>query len=55
MPLVEPATAADFETRGARRYDEARYDQAIADYSAALQTRTEAGLRDDESRLGVLS
>jgi tetratricopeptide (TPR) repeat protein/S1-C subfamily serine protease len=37
VPLVEPATAADFETRASRRYDESRYDQAIADYSAALK------------------
>jgi tetratricopeptide (TPR) repeat protein len=37
MPLVEPAAAADFETRASRRYDESRYDQAIADYSAALK------------------
>jgi tetratricopeptide (TPR) repeat protein len=36
-PLVEPVTAADFETRGARRHNEARYDVAIADYSAALR------------------
>lgn len=35
--LVEPDTAAEFETRASRRYDEARYDQAIADYSAALR------------------
>lgn len=35
--LVEPDTAEEFETRASRRYDEARYDQAIADYSAALR------------------
>lgn len=37
VPLVTPATAAAFETRASRRYDESRYDQAIADYSAALR------------------
>lgn len=36
-PLIEPATAANFEARAARRFDEARYDQAIADYTAALK------------------
>lgn len=36
-PLIDPASAADFETRAARRHDEHRYDQAIADYSAALK------------------
>ena len=35
--LVEPDTAEEFETRASRRYDEGRYDQAIADYSAALR------------------
>jgi tetratricopeptide (TPR) repeat protein len=35
--LVEPDTAEEFETRASRRYDEARYDQAISDYSAALR------------------
>lgn len=37
LPLVEPASPADFEIRAARRFDEARYDQAIADYTAALK------------------
>lgn len=37
VPLVTPTTAADFETRASRRYDESRYDQAIADYTAALK------------------
>jgi tetratricopeptide (TPR) repeat protein len=37
VPLVEPASAVDFETRASRRYDESRFDQAIADYSAALK------------------
>jgi tetratricopeptide (TPR) repeat protein len=37
VPLVEPATAGDFEIRAARRYNESRYDQAIEDYSAALR------------------
>jgi tetratricopeptide (TPR) repeat protein len=36
-PLVEPATAEDFESRAARRQDELRYDQAASDYSAALK------------------
>lgn len=35
--LVEPDTAEEFETRASRRYDEARYDHAIADYTAALR------------------
>jgi len=37
LPLVEPASANDFEIRAARRFDESRYDQAIADYTAALK------------------
>jgi tetratricopeptide (TPR) repeat protein len=37
VPLVTPSTAADFETRASRRYDEGRYDQAITDYTAALK------------------
>jgi tetratricopeptide (TPR) repeat protein len=35
--LVAPDTVAEFETRASRRYDEGRYDQAIADYTAALR------------------
>jgi tetratricopeptide (TPR) repeat protein/S1-C subfamily serine protease len=37
VPLVSPATAANFEARASRRFDEGRYDQAIADYTAALK------------------
>jgi S1-C subfamily serine protease len=37
VPLVDPKTAAEFETRASRRYDEARYDRAIEDYSKALK------------------
>jgi tetratricopeptide (TPR) repeat protein len=37
VPLVDPATAEEYEVRASRRYDEGRYDQAIADYSAALR------------------
>ena len=37
VPLAEPQTAADFNTRASRRYDEGRYDQAIADYTEAIR------------------
>ena len=37
VPLVAPENAEAFETRASRRYDEGRYDQAIADYTAALK------------------
>ena len=38
VPLVDPKTAADFEARASRRFDEARYDQAIEDYTAAASS-----------------
>jgi tetratricopeptide (TPR) repeat protein len=43
VPLLEPTTAEEYETRAARRYDEARYDQAIADYTAALKIDPKLG------------
>jgi tetratricopeptide (TPR) repeat protein len=44
VPLVEPSTAQDFETRASRRYDESRYAQAIDDYSAALRLNPESAI-----------
>ena len=37
IPLANPKTADAFNTRGARRHDEGRYDKAIEDYTESLR------------------
>ncbi|MDA7979614.1 MAG: tetratricopeptide repeat protein [Pirellulales bacterium] len=43
LPLVDPQTADNFNTRGLRHYFEGRYDQAISDFNAALRLDGELG------------
>ena len=41
VPLADPQTADDYNTRGTRRHDEERYDGAIADYTESLRMAPE--------------
>ncbi|MCX7424347.1 MAG: tetratricopeptide repeat protein [Planctomycetia bacterium] len=41
VPLADPKTANDYNTRGTRRHDEGRHDAAIADYTESLRLNPE--------------